>query len=57
MPGSKVAENVTKNGGSLVLYKDMVHGWVSRGDYTQEDVKRSGMNALSSALEFFQKNL
>lgn len=57
MPGSKVAENVTTNGGSLVLYEDMVHGWVSRGDYTQEDVKRSGMNALSSALEFFQKKL
>jgi len=52
--GSLVALN-EKFGGSTFEYKEMVHGWFSRGDTTVEEVKRDVKDAMERAVEFLGK--
>lgn len=44
-----------KFGGSTFEYKEMVHGWFSRGDTTVEEVKRDVKDAMERAVEFLGK--
>jgi len=46
-------------GGRCVVktFPDMAHGWVSRGDVTQEKVARDIKLALEMTFDFFQKNI
>jgi len=39
-PGSDIVKNLESKGGKSVPFEKMNHGWVSRGDLSQEDVKK-----------------
>lgn len=56
-PGGTVTKILESKGGKVLPFPDMVHGWVTRGDYGNADVKRDAEIALSVALEFFGKHL
>ena len=53
-PGRQALE---KSGGGVIEYPDMVHGWVSRGDTSDEKVKKNMEKAMSEAVEFFKNKL
>ena len=44
-------------GGGVEEYKDMLHGWVARGDLGQDTVKRDFEKALASIIRFLGKQL
>jgi len=52
--GKKALE---KSGGGVTEYPDMLHGWVSRGDVSNEKVKVSVEKAINELVSFFSKNL
>ena len=43
--------------GSSVVFKDMHHGWVPRGDLTKDDVKRDVAAAMHAIKHFLSKHL
>ena len=42
-----------KKGGSCKEFPEMIHGWVTRGNYEDLSVRRDAYQALNDALEFF----
>ncbi len=55
-PGSEAVEDLKRYGGNSILFENMVHGWVSRGDLSQDDVKADAEKALTFALDFLEEN-
>ncbi len=53
-PGRQALEAL---GGSVIDFPDMVHGWVSRGDTTDESVKRDVDKALKDIFAVFDEKL
>jgi dienelactone hydrolase len=45
------------NKGVSVVFEDMSHGWCSRGDISDEKVKRDVDLAMKGAIDFFKENL
>lgn len=58
-PGGSVLEKLEENGveGESIVFKDMMHGWVSRGDLTNDTVKRDVAAAMQAMKDFLAKNL
>lgn len=56
-PGSDIVKELAKSGGESVLFERMAHGWVTRGDLKQSDVKEDADKALSLSLDFFNKHM
>jgi dienelactone hydrolase len=58
-PGSETVKALESKGGKSILFDEMVHGWVTRGDQNDENtaVKRDADAALQHALDFFKKHL
>lgn len=55
--GSQVVEHLKVYGGDSILFENMVHGWVTRGDLSQDDVREDANKALKFALDFIDKNV
>uniref|UniRef100_A0A7S2KCV6 Dienelactone hydrolase domain-containing protein n=1 Tax=Leptocylindrus danicus TaxID=163516 RepID=A0A7S2KCV6_9STRA len=56
-PGGSVAEILKEKGGKCVVYEDMVHGWITRGDFTDVEVKKAADGALAAAVDFLKENM
>jgi len=56
-PGGDVAAAVEAKGGSSYPFPDMAHGWMSRGDLSDTNVKRDVEEAMGKALAHFKANL
>lgn len=56
-PGSKTVEEIEKYGGKSVLFERMNHGWVTRGDTDNPEVKEDGEKALVLAVDFFNQHM
>jgi len=58
-PGGKYAEEIKKNFGTseIVEYKTMNHGWVTRGELTNEDVAKCVKESVLHTISFFEKHL
>ena len=54
-PGGSIVSILEEKGGDCKEFPEMIHGWVTRGDYSREEIKRDGYQALNDALEFFNK--
>ena len=46
-PDGEGATAIRKSGGESVLFADMLHGWVSRGDLNEPNVKRDTESAMA----------
>jgi dienelactone hydrolase len=46
-----------KTGGGVVEYADMLHGWVSRGDVSDEKVKMGVEKAINDIMDFFEEKM
>jgi hypothetical protein len=44
-------------GGGVIDFDDMLHGWVSRGDASKENVARDVEKAMNDILDFFEKKM
>lgn len=55
-PGSPVVEKLREKGGDSIVFERMVHGWVSRGDIGQPDVREDIDKALDLTVKFIEKN-
>mmetsp|Transcript_7122 Transcript_7122/g.10209 ORF Transcript_7122/g.10209 Transcript_7122/m.10209 type:complete len:271 (+) Transcript_7122:128-940(+) len=55
-PGGNLAALVEEKGGGSILFDEMKHGWVTRGDLNMPHVKRDYMKALHLILKFFADN-
>lgn len=55
-PGSKEVETLTQYGGKSILFEKMIHGWVTRGDLNETDVKENVEKALMVSLEFINEH-
>lgn len=49
--------HLVSKGGESIDYVDMKHGWVSRGDLTQDNVKRDMNDALEKTNTFLEQNM
>ena len=49
-PGGDVADVVISNGGGSFVYERMIHGWVARGDVSDEAVKEDTEDAMKKAV-------
>ena len=54
---SDIVVSLESKGGASVDYGSMVHGWVTKGDRSLEEVKRCADDALDKTLEFLQRHL
>lgn len=57
MPESPEFQLLTKNGSKSVPFRDMVHGWMTRGDRSDPKIDRDISEALRHALDFLTNNL
>ncbi len=55
-PGSEEVKTLESKGGGSVLFDRMKHGFVTRGDLNEADVKEDTEKALALILEFIDKN-
>lgn len=46
-----------KSGGGVIEFNDMVHGWVSRGDVADENVKAGFEKAVDNIVSFFEEKM
>ena len=46
-----------KSGGGVVEYRDMLHGWVSRGDTSDEKIKAAVEKAITDLMGFFDHKM
>lgn len=56
-PGSSEFQVLQDRGGRSVVFEDMLHGWTTRGDMNDPNVKRDVEAALMEALQFFKSHL
>ena len=56
-PGGEYAKVFEEKGGKAIAFEDQLHGWVSRGDITDENIKKGVDTAMEEALAFFKANL
>mmetsp|Transcript_16412 Transcript_16412/g.42396 ORF Transcript_16412/g.42396 Transcript_16412/m.42396 type:complete len:247 (-) Transcript_16412:190-930(-) len=56
-PGGEGMNVLEKKGGSCVPFPDMSHGWCSRGDLSDEKVKRDVEGAMTKAIAHFKTHL
>jgi dienelactone hydrolase len=55
--GGEIAGILASKGGSVDTYPDMKHGFVSRGDLSDANVKRDVEDALNKAIAFLKQNV
>eukprot|EP00615_Pteridomonas_danica_P004793 CAMPEP_0114348878 /NCGR_PEP_ID=MMETSP0101-20121206/15076_1 /TAXON_ID=38822 ORGANISM="Pteridomonas danica, Strain PT" /NCGR_SAMPLE_ID=MMETSP0101 /ASSEMBLY_ACC=CAM_ASM_000211 /LENGTH=243 /DNA_ID=CAMNT_0001487099 /DNA_START=16 /DNA_END=747 /DNA_ORIENTATION=- len=55
--GGDIAKIIQSKGGSVDTYPDMNHGFVSRGDLSDEAVKRDVESALTKSIAFLKENI
>mmetsp|Transcript_12177 Transcript_12177/g.16486 ORF Transcript_12177/g.16486 Transcript_12177/m.16486 type:complete len:245 (-) Transcript_12177:102-836(-) len=55
--GGAAATSLAAKGGKSVHFPDMSHGWVARGDLTDETVKRDVELAMKLMVEFLKEKL
>ena len=56
-PGHPTVEELEKKGGKCVVFDKMTHGWTTRGDLSNPDIKKDTETALQLTLEFFKEHL
>jgi len=54
--GGKYGDIVIGKGGEVVLFEDMSHGWMSRGDISDSSVQRDVEKGWGLALAFLKKH-
>lgn len=55
-PGSPEVEELFKRGGDCILFSDMKHGWTTRGDLSDNKIKRDVKKALEDTLSFLSRH-
>mmetsp|Transcript_23918 Transcript_23918/g.54669 ORF Transcript_23918/g.54669 Transcript_23918/m.54669 type:complete len:246 (+) Transcript_23918:65-802(+) len=55
--GGDLAKSLETKGGRTITFPDMAHGWVSRGDLSDEAVKRDTEAAMKHMVDFFKEKL
>jgi len=55
--GGVLQKALEKSGGGVIEYKDMLHGWVSRGDVQDKTVKAAVEKSMEEIMEFFEKHM
>jgi dienelactone hydrolase len=56
-PGSPEEQDILERGGKCVLFPDMVHGWMTRGDMKDANIDRDVKIALQETLGFLRSKL
>jgi dienelactone hydrolase len=52
--GSEIVKKLKEKGGNSITFERMIHGWTTRGDLSQHEVKEDVDKALNMALDFIQ---
>jgi hypothetical protein len=55
--GAAGRDVLEKSGGGVVVFPDMVHGWIARGDTGDESVKRDVDKGMSCIVDFYNKHM
>jgi len=55
--GGDIAKSLEAKGGKTITFPDMSHGWVARGDFSDEKVKRDTEAAMKHMVDFFKEKL
>ena len=55
-PGGELAEMFVSKGGRSNLFKNQLHGWMSRGDVNDDNVREGVEDGMSMILKFFEEH-
>lgn len=56
-PGHPFVTKLEEKGGKSIVFEDMVHGWTTRSDLTDENILRQVQKALSLTIDFLRQHL
>ena len=56
-PGHPWVRNLEEKGGQSILFEDMVHGWTTRSDLSNDSIRQQVEKALSLSLDFLRRHL
>jgi dienelactone hydrolase len=56
-PHSAELVGIVERGGKSILFRDMLHGWTTRGDMSNKNIERDVKEALRQTLEFLVQHL
>lgn len=56
-PGHPLVQSLEEKGGKSILFEDMVHGWTTRSDLSNDNIRQQVEKALSLSVDFLRRHL